>query len=236
MKKKVPISGYVKKDGTRVRSYSQMRNGGRSSNPLSNGDGSGGIRIAATAAVGVVSVAVVTIYGITDGDFFRSKSTRHPRSPDTSFSTQAQAGFRRAEVALTASNLKANLVVRFDTNCTVNSYGQVQKFFQLHPCKSLARAYIQTGEPNQGVVLVAIAWVEMPNTALAETYKHLVDSRDSGNVTELSRETKLYKLIGYTGSAYSSGIYGIAVWNVEIKPVFPTAVAVLNKVTADSRQ
>jgi len=234
LKKRVPIRGHWN-DGKWVPPYVQMRNSSKEDGGSGGGNsGGGGVWIAATATA-VVGVTAVTI-GITGGDLFRSKSTRHSRSPDKSFSMQAQAGFRRTEAALTASNFKANLVMKLDTNCAVNSYGKVQKFFQSHPCESLARAYIQTGELDQGSILVAIAWVEMPNTTLAETYKHLVDRRDSGNVTELSHETKLYKLISYSGSVYASGIYGNAVWNVEIKPVFPTAVDMLNKVTADSRQ
>jgi hypothetical protein len=85
-------------------------------------------------------------------------------------------------------------------------------------------------------MLVAISWVGMPDASLAERYKRLVDTPGGGNVTELSREKRLFRKISYADSAHACGIHGTAVWNVQVKPVFPRPNAMIGKILTDSWQ
>jgi hypothetical protein len=185
----------------------------------------------AILALGGVAIAL----GVTGINSLKSSTARRSK-PSRALSVEAQAGFKRTEAALIAHGFKASLVPKFDTNCVQHSYGHVHKFFQSHPCKSLARAYIQIGEPDQGLMLVAVSWVAMPDSSSAKAYKNLVDMPGAGNVTELSREVKPYKNIKFDGSAHESGLHGTDVWNVQVKPVFPTTTDVISKVLLDSRQ
>jgi hypothetical protein len=145
----------------------------------------------------------------------------------------ARAGFKQAETTLVASGYKVGLKVRFDTDCAAHSYGQVHKFFKSNPCKWLARAYVQIGDSD---VLVAISWVEMASVSLAAEYKQLVDTPNAGSVTELSRDTMLYRKIDYFNSAHTSGINGVEVWNVQARPIFPKTTAEITEILIDSRQ
>jgi hypothetical protein len=191
-----------------------------------------GVSITAVISGTTITAVAVSIVGIT----IKLNSSSKSRPSTKSVSAEAQAGFKHAQTTLTASGFKSSLEPRFETDCAEHSYGRVQKFFRSHPCKSLARAYIQIGEPDQGLILVAISWLAMPNSSSAEAYKNLVDTPGAGNITELSREVKLYKNIKYTDSSHISGLHGTAVWSVQVKPVFPTTTDVVNKVLADSRQ
>jgi hypothetical protein len=149
---------------------------------------------------------------------------------------EPQAGLRQTAAALVAAGYKVDLAMTLGTNCAAHSYGQVHEFFRLHPCKWLARAYIAVSESNQGLALVAVSWVGMPSAALAEMYKHLVDTSGTGNVTELSRDTGLYRKVRFGGEFYLSGMHGTSVWNAQAQPVESEPTAVIDAILNDSRQ
>ncbi|MDN3356724.1 hypothetical protein QWU11_29350 [Actinomadura sp. DC4] len=166
----------------------------------------------------------------------RAKPANPPsrgRSPKVTVPADAQAGFKQAEARLSARGFTTRPETKLDTDCAAKSYGRVHDFFVANPCKWLARAYLQIGDSE---VLVAISWVGMPTEEMAAAYKRLVDTPGAGNVTELSREKKLYRKIDYAGSAHSSGIDGTAVWNVQVKPVFPRPNTLVATILTDSRQ
>jgi hypothetical protein len=211
------VRGYIKRDGTRVTAHWR-----RSPSKL--------MTVAVSVVVGGTAWAGSSPTGAGTA---KSNSASRGRSSKFTVSAEAQAGFKRAEAALSASGYKASLSTKFDTDCATHSYGLVHEFLAANPCKWLARAYVQIGDSE---VLVAISWVGMPNTSSAESYKRLVDTSGAGNVTELSRETKLYRKIQYAGSAHASGIHGTAVWNVQVKPVFPRPNAMIGRILIDSRQ
>jgi hypothetical protein len=176
--------------------------------------------------------------GFTGINIVKSKPStpNHSGSSTSALSIEAQAGFKRAEAALTASHFRTKLAMESNNNCAAHSYGQVRDYFQSNPCRHLARAYIQVGDIERSLILVAISWVEMPTSTSARDYKHLVDIPDTGNITELSRETKLFEHIAYDNAVYGSGIKGNFVWNIVVKPVFPTPADVMNQVISDARQ
>jgi hypothetical protein len=192
------------------------------------------VTIAATVAVvGITAtVAITTSSGDTAA---RPDAVSGERAPGVEFPAEPQASFKRAEAVLLASRYKVDLDARSDTNCAAHSYGQVERFFQSSPCKWLARAYLAVSDSHGDAILVAISWVDMSNTALAEKYKMLVDRFQTGNVTELSRETGPYQKVAFSGMFYASGIDGTAVWNAQAQPVSPTPTAIVNKVLTDAQ-
>jgi hypothetical protein len=134
--------------------------------------------------------------------------------------------FKNAQDGLLASGYShINFAVESDSNCGQHSYGQVEEFFKSHPCQWLTRAYMAIYDGRTGEVLVALAWVGMPNASLAAEYKKLVDTGRTGNITELSRDIGQYRAIKYDGKFYNSGLDGTSVWNVELQPIGPIPTA-----------
>jgi hypothetical protein len=219
------------RNGKWIGAYLRRNRGGGAGDPGPANAGGGAV-VVAILALGGTAIAL----GVTGINSLKSNTASRSKSSNRALSVEAQAGFKRTEAALIAHGFKAKLVPEFNTNCVKHSYGQVHKFFQSHPCRSLVRAYIQIGEPDQGLILVAISWVAMPDGSSAKAYKSLVDMPGAGNVTELSREVKPYKNIKFDGSAHESGVHGADVWNVQVKPVFPTTTDVISKVLLDSWQ
>jgi hypothetical protein len=195
---------------------------------------SGGSTIAITASI-TVTVSAASFAGI---NLLKSKPStpKQSRSPASSLSIEAHAGFKRAEAALKARHFQARLTTtKPDDDCAVQSYGQVRSYFQSNPCKRMARAYIQVGEVGQHLVLVAVSWVAMPTTTSAKDLKRLIDI-GAGDIIELSRETTLFKYITYEGSIHVSGIRETSVWNVKAMPMFSATRDDVNRVIAASRQ
>lgn len=216
------VSGYTKKDGTRVRSY-------RRRNPGRRGGGGGGFAI--TVVIGGLVLTLGGGYGTIR--LLEPNSSTRSRSTNSTNVSEAKGGFNRAESALAASGYKTQLATDFDPDCVKHSYGRVHEYFRSHPCRWLARAYLQLGYSE---ILVSISWVGFSSASEAEWYKRLIDTPGAGGIVELSRDTTLYRKIGYAGSPHLSGMNGSAVWNVQVKPVFPRPADEINRVLAESRQ
>jgi hypothetical protein len=123
------------------------------------------------------------------------------------------------------------------SDCAAHSYGLVKSFFRDNPCVWLTRTYLAVHESSLGEVIVAISWVGMPNSLLADKYKELVDASGTGNVTELSRDTGPYRAIKFDGKYYASGIkYSSVVWNVQVQPVGVVPAAVVRGILDNSKQ
>ena len=114
----------------------------------------------------------------------------------------------------------------FSTGCAAHSYGQVQPFFREHPCGALFRALYEVRGPGGACVLVAVAWVDMPDTAQASALKSLVDRPGTGNITELSKEQRRHRSVRFTGQRYTSLQDGATVVNAQAEPLGDTARAV----------
>jgi hypothetical protein len=213
------VRGYRRKDGTWVRAHWRR--------PVA------GAGIAVTVTVGALTLTATGPGGGSSVAKPKPKPASRGRLSNDVIPAVAQAGFKRAEASLVASGHKVSLAVRLDNDCAAYSSGQVHEFFESNPCKWLARAYVQVGYSE---VLVAISWVEMPSARLAAEYKKLVDTPDAGSVTELSRNTTLYRKIDYSYSAHTSGINGSTVWNVQARPIVPKTTAEITEILIDSRQ
>ncbi|HEX5811500.1 MAG TPA: hypothetical protein VFY38_05340 [Pseudonocardia sp.] len=106
-----------------------------------------------------------------------------------------------------------------DDDCAGNSYGQVQDFFQQSPCTALYRGLFEV-RSVKATVLVAVAWVDMPDETSARQYQQLVDRHGTGNITELSTQ------VPWTGEHYVSTRDGVTVVNAQAEPVGGTAEAI----------
>jgi hypothetical protein len=78
---------------------------------------------------------------------------------------------------------------------------------------------------RRGLVLVAVSWVEMPDTRSAREFHELVDTHGTGNVTELSREQGPHRRVRFTGQHYVSRRDGTTVTNAQAEPIGRAAVA-----------
>jgi hypothetical protein len=212
------------RNGRPVRSYTR-RNPGRKVV---------GVTVAATVAVGGIA-ATATIYSSSAGSAASSGVGSEGLSK-IEVSAESGTDFKGTAAVLTAAGYSVSLDISLGSNCFDNSYGQVHNFFKTHPCKWLARAYLAVGGDGDGVILVAISWVDMRSVSLAQKYKRLVDRSGTGNVTELSRDSGPYKNVRFSGDFYISGIGGTSVWNAQAQPVVPTPTAVINKILNASRQ
>lgn len=105
-----------------------------------------------------------------------------------------------------------------DGDCAAHSYGLVREFFEDNPCSTLFRALFEV-QDGRSVVLVAVAWVDMPDVRRARMFKDLVDRGGTGNITELSRETGPYQDVRFTGDHYTSISEDTTVINVQAQPV-----------------
>lgn len=147
----------------------------------------GGALIAAIAlALGLASGTGLTsasgVSGGTSGTFrppdtAKSQKARD-RNPDRLLTRLARQGLR-VEQRFTSD----------DGDCEAHSYGLVREFFRDCPCAALFRALFEVRDERGNVVLVAVAWVDMPDVRRAREFKELVDRDGTGNITELSRET-----------------------------------------------
>lgn len=116
---------------------------------------------------------------------------------------------------------------RFDTadDCAAHSYGDVREYFRTQPCVALHRAWFEVRDRRRGLVLVAVSWVEMPDTGSAREFHELVDTYGTGNVTELSREQGRHRRVRFTGRYYEDRRAGTTVVNAQAEPVGRAAVA-----------
>jgi hypothetical protein len=106
-----------------------------------------------------------------------------------------------------------------DGDCAAHSYGLVREFFEENPCSALFRALFEIRDQRRNVVLVAVAWVDMPDVRQARRFKDLVDRDGTGNITELSRETGAYQDVRFTGDHYTSIREDTTVINAQAQPV-----------------
>ena len=53
---------------------------------------------------------------------------------------------------------------------------------------------------------------------------------------KIAAKAALYRKIDYSSSAHTSGINGVAVWNVQARPIAPKTTAEITEIIIDSRQ
>lgn len=210
--------GYVRRDGTRVRSTT-VRNRGRRSTAASPAHptylSSSPARPRKSKKGLVISVAITaTIAGGVVVSLSRAGASRGNLSVQVSadlthtIAVFSKLGFHNA------SNINTGNP-GFGTDCAASATGQVRQFLSRHPCKEYAIARLKT--ERQGINgLVVLSWVVMPNASLASQYKSMVDRLGTGNPPGQSS--------AFTGGCYASGENGDTVWAEQVQPTGHVAV------------
>ena len=127
-----------------------------------------------------------------------------------------------ARIRLTARNVRVDIHATDDgDDCANHSTGRVQEHLRDHPCVAMHRAVFEVRDPRGDVVLIAAAWVEMPDSASARELVDLLDTEGTGNITELTKERGRYRDIRYGGPAYVSRHDGSLVTTAQAEPVLP---------------
>jgi hypothetical protein len=78
-------------------------------------------------------------------------------------------------------------VTNRDTACAKHSFGDVQRWFEQRPCRSLTRAVFDTQVSGRHAA-VAVAIVELPDQQAANEFRALADSVGTGGITDLVAE------------------------------------------------
>ncbi len=81
------------------------------------------------------------------------------------------------------------MVAARDASCARHSFGDVQRWFQQQPCRSLTRAVFDTQVSGRPAA-VSIAIVEVPDQQAASELRELADAAGTGGVTDLIAEGK----------------------------------------------
>lgn len=199
---RVRVRRYTRKDGTDVRPHSRSTPG--------------------KSGAGVVAIVLGLLFLVT-GASGPGGASAVGGGAAGSARTSVQARDQKSLEAVVRLERKgfriSSRVTADDTDCAEHSYGQVQEFFRTHPCMALFRALIEVRDRRRNVVLMAVAWVEMPDADSAGDFKRLVDRHGSGNITELSRERGRYRDVRFTGDIYKSGRDSEIVVNAQAQPV-----------------
>jgi hypothetical protein len=179
--------------------------------------------------VGAVAVAVALAAG---GGTVAVTGSSGTSGAGTSTSARSSAQIRDREARAVAQRLVRS-GFRIDDemsadgdDCAAHSYGQVQEFFEKHPCRALYRTLFEVRDRRGGLLLVAVARVDMPDPESARAFRELVDTYGTGNITELNRERGGYRHrnIRFTGKRYASSRTGNTVINAQAEPVGRVAV------------
>lgn len=187
--------------------------------------GAGGGSSPGTVKAGglLVAASLAVVLGVGGTTTLSGSAASGSSGPSSSSRTASRLSDRDSEAAvarLTARGARATIRFTEDaTDCAARSHGQVQAFFEQHPCTALHRSLIELTDRKGDVALVAVAWVEMPTEAEAADLKRLLDNGGTGNITELSRERGRYRTVRYTGDAYASRQDGTNVVNAQATPV-----------------
>ena len=96
--------------------------------------------------------------------------------------------------------------------CAELAYGGVRQFFLEHPCRSLQRGTFSVSPQGRDRVVVAVAWIEMPDAEEATALRRVLDTPGTGSVRPQDPRVEL------TGEQYASTQDGPVVTVAEAEP------------------
>jgi hypothetical protein len=105
-----------------------------------------------------------------------------------------------------------------DKNCADHSDGDVQGFFNAHPCVTLYRTLIEYKEGNY-VIRFLIATIEMPDYDTAIGLNALLSREDGGNITPLSAKNGEYRYVPFISGTSTTILHGTVVVNIQAEAV-----------------
>lgn len=169
-------------------------------------------------AAGVGGLLYAFGSGLGDGSPPAAQGPTAADPPSTSTSTSAASATTPAPVTQLVGDVTFTLAAdRADTDCALNSYGQVAEYFVGTPCAGLTRTLYTVTLDGQPAV-VSVSEVVMPSDAQAAEFRTLVDTSGTGNVSDLLRagvplDDGPSELVA---GAYSSRVVGSTVRIVEV--------------------
>ncbi|GAA4018518.1 hypothetical protein GCM10022247_47630 [Allokutzneria multivorans] len=145
----------------------------------------GPLLIAALLAVVALAVVLITTSG------GQEQPTAQPPAPTSTRSTVDDLDFTPR------GNEKA-------TNCARESYGDIQTWFDAHPCAGLIRTLFEVTEPRRAAVSIAV--VSFSDAADAEDFQKLADTAGTGAVSDLVASGKGWTNgpTSFDGAAFAS--------------------------------
>jgi hypothetical protein len=96
--------------------------------------------------------------------------------------------------------------------CAASATGQVRAFLREHPCRELQRGSFAVTPGGRDRVVVAVAWITMPDASQATELRRLIDTPGTGSIRPLDRRIEL------TGQHYASRQEGELVTVAEAEP------------------
>jgi hypothetical protein len=173
-----------------------------------------------TAAVVAGLVAAASGATVTD-----SVGTALDAGVQQSAETRAANGKESAEKGDDAETWKrmalreVKKVVEKQLRCEVQSYGQVQKFFEQTPCDSLNQALFALGDTDGNAMALSVIWVKMPAAADTDRLRKLEDTYGTGDVTPFGTEALELGGVKFTAQHYASRTDGTLLVVAETEPV-----------------
>ncbi len=210
------VRSYVRRDGTRVRSYTQNRQPGRK-RAGAVAAGAALLVLAGVAHGGIGGVASVS--GTADDI---SVSAKTSRGGQTEASIKGVNDSYRATARLrTLGGHPTKLDAQSDKNCSDHSDGDLQRFFREHQCTSLYRTLIEYSE-GKYVIRFLISTVDMPNRNTAKDLYGLLLRSDGGNISPLFPRNGGYHHVPFTSGPSKTNLLGTTVTNVRTQAVGST--------------
>ncbi|GAA4889082.1 hypothetical protein [Saccharopolyspora cebuensis] len=92
--------------------------------------------------------------------------------------------------------------------CVTHSFGEVREFFVRNPCRSLEQALYGVGDGAGNVAAVSVSAVTMPSRNQVWTFKRLIDTHGTGDITPLGGPLLKAYDVRFTGHHYDSRTQG----------------------------
>lgn len=208
------VRSYVRKDGTRVKSYTQNRRPGRKR--------TGAVAVAGAALIlGFAGLAggggggVASVSGAADGVSASVKTSRGPTEVRIRGASDAlRATIRLQRMGGRPTTLDAQSV----KNCSDHSDGDIQRFFRAHECTSLYRTLIEYREGNY-VIRFLIATIEMSDRDTAKDLHALLLRNGSGDIAPLFPGSGEYRHVPFASGPSKTRLHGTTVTNIRTQAV-----------------
>lgn len=138
--------------------------------PIEGKKGGGGPLLAIVLVVAIGAGGSASVAGTAIGGGGTTASASSVRASSQARRQDANA----ARVRLLRQALRVEQHFDSTDDCVAHSYGEVREFFREQPCVALHRAWFEVHDRRRGYVLVAVSWVEMPDTRSAREFRDLV--------------------------------------------------------------
>lgn len=110
-------------------------------------------------------------------------------------------------------------ITRRGLRCTLQSYGQVRRFFLRTPCRSLDQRLFAFADADGNVIAVSVVWVRMSSAGNADGLRQVEDVYGTGDITPVATQFLRADGIRFTGQHYASRTDGSLAVVAETEPM-----------------